>query len=248
MAPTPLRWNGKDAQGNPLRWDTPGLTWNGNVPQPEGKHMQYLHVALGFSRAKDHTLEETVEAVINGMTSNHAAYPTPPVTMAALQTALTNFSAAIGAQQQGGTAATSAKNDKRDTLVDMLRQLAAYVQQTCNNDMTTLLTSGFSAVVNTHAQTALAQPTIANVDNGNSGQLLVTVGPLANAKCIEVRMAAIGVGGALGPWQSGGLFTYSRSMTVNGLTPGINYKVQVRAIGGSTGYSDWSDPVDHMSL
>ena len=51
-----------------------------------------------------------------------------------------------------------------------------------------------------------------------------------------------------GPWQSGGLFTNSRSMPLNGLTPGTNYTVQVRAIGGSTGYSDWSDPVSHMSL
>jgi len=32
------------------------------------------------------------------------------------------------------------------------------------------------------------------------------------------------------------------------LTPGTTYNVQVRAIGGSTGYSDWSDPSSHMSL
>ena len=209
--------------------------------------MQYLHVLLGFSRAKDHSLEETVEAVIKGMTGN-AAFPTPPVTPAALQTALTNFSAAIGAQQQGGTAATAAKNAKRDILVDLLRQDAAYVQNTCNNDLTTLLSSGFTAAVNTHAQTELDTPAITRVDNGNSGQLLVTVGTVTNAKCIEVRVAAIGAGNVPGPWQPGGLFTYSRSMSVNGLTPGTNYLIQTRAIGGSTGYSGWSDPVQHMSL
>ena len=27
-----------------------------------------------------------------------------------------------------------------------------------------------------------------------------------------------------------------------------NYTFQVRAIGGSSGYSDWSDPVSHMSM
>ena len=32
MAPIPITWNGKDAQGNPLRWNTPGLTWNGFLP------------------------------------------------------------------------------------------------------------------------------------------------------------------------------------------------------------------------
>ena len=50
------------------------------------------------------------------------------------------------------------------------------------------------------------------------------------------------------PWQSGGLFTNSRSIPVNGLTPGANYNFQVRAIGGATGYSDWSDPVGHVSM
>jgi len=35
MPPTPATWDGKDAQGNPLRWDTPGLTWDGFIPQPQ---------------------------------------------------------------------------------------------------------------------------------------------------------------------------------------------------------------------
>ncbi len=29
---------------------------------------------------------------------------------------------------------------------------------------------------------------------------------------------------------------------------GTNYSIQVRAVGGLTGYSDWSDPVSHMSM
>ncbi len=29
MPPTPVTWNGTDANGQPLRWNTPGLTWNG---------------------------------------------------------------------------------------------------------------------------------------------------------------------------------------------------------------------------
>lgn len=79
-------------------------------------------------------------------------------------------------------------------------------------------------------------------------QLIVRVGPVANAKCYEVRYALIAPGGALGPWQSGGLHTSSSSMPIGHLTPGGNYQFQVRAVGGSTGYSDWSDPVSHMSL
>jgi hypothetical protein len=64
----------------------------------------------------------------------------------------------------------------------------------------------------------------------------------------KLEIAALGAGGAPGPWQGGGLFTNSRSMPLNGLTPGTNYTIQVRAVGGATGYSDWSDPVSHMSM
>jgi hypothetical protein len=36
-------------------------------------------------------------------------------------------------------------------------------------------------------------------------------------------------------------------MSIVGLTPGGMYMFQVRAVGVCTGYSDWSDPVIHMS-
>jgi len=209
--------------------------------------MTQLRVLLGFTNAPDHSLEETAGAVIKGVTGN-ASYPTPPVTMPALQAALTAFTTAMAAQAQGGTAATADKNNKRDALVALLRQLAGYVQQNCNNNLATLLTSGFEAVSSSRAQSALEAPDILNIDNGNSGQLLVKVTATANSKCYEGRYALIGPGGVTGPWQSAGLFTNSRSMPVNGLSPGSMYNFQFRAVGGSTGYSDWSDTVSHMSM
>ena len=129
-------------------------------------------------------------------------------------------------------------------LVALLRQLASYVQNNSNNNLGTLLSSGFEAVSTNRASVPLDAPGILSIDNGNSGQLLVKVSPVANAKAYEVRYAAL----APGPWQDGGLFTNSRSMPVNNLTPGTNYSFQVRAIGGSTGYSGWCDAVSHMSL
>jgi hypothetical protein len=205
-----------------------------------------LRVLLGFSSAGDHQLEDTAGAVIKGLTGN-ATYPTPPVTPAALQTALTAFTAAIAAQEQGGTQATADKNNKRDALIGLLRQLAGYVQQNCGNDLAKLLSSGFEAVSGNRAQTELDAPDILNIDNGNTGQLLIKVTPIDNAKAYEVRYAAV-AGGTPGAWQTGGLYTNSRSMGLNGLTPGTQYQVQVRAIGGSTGYSDWSDSISHMSM
>jgi len=49
------------------------------------------------------------------------------------------------------------------------------------------------------------------------------------------------------PWQNAGVYTKARGMVLADLTPGATYEVQVRAVGGTTGYSDWSDPVSHMA-
>ena len=67
-------------------------------------------------------------------------------------------------------------------------------------------------------------------------QLVLKVTPIAHAKSYEVRLA-ICIGNAPGPWQAAGVFTNSRSMTIDGLTPGTTYMFQVRAVGGSTRYS-----------
>jgi len=154
----------------------------------------------------------------------------------------------MAAAALGGPAATADKNGKRDVLISLLRQLAGYVQDNHGNDLAKLLASGFEAVSTNHGSVPLEQPTIKDILNGMSGQLIVRIGRVDNAKAYEVRYALVAPGGAPGPWQPGGLFTSSRAMPVGGLTPGGNYTFQVRAIGGSTGYSDWSDPVSHMSL
>ena len=208
---------------------------------------QQLRVLFDFVSMPDATLDEFTGTVVTGMTGN-PAYPTPPVALADIQTQLTAFSDALIAHAQGGTAATAAKNTARSVLVDSLRQNALYVQTKCGNVLATLLSSGYQAASTNHAQTPLDTPVIGDLINGKSGELVARVKPVANARAYEARYALIGAGGTPGPWQNGGLFTSTRNLTVTGLTPGSTYTVEIRAIGGSTGYSDWSNAVTHMSL
>lgn len=49
-------------------------------------------------------------------------------------------------------------------------------------------------------------------------------------------------------WQLRGLFGSTTETILTGLTAGTMYTIRLRAVGGSTGYGDWSDPVSHMSL
>ena len=114
------------------------------------------------------------------------------------------------------------------------------------NDLSVLLSSGFQAAVTTRVRLPLANPSILNIRFGNSTELVLKVTPIAHARCYEVRFAAVGAENAPGPRQTAGMFTNSRSMTIDGLTPGTTYMFQVRAIGGSTRYSDWSNPVSRM--
>jgi hypothetical protein len=54
------------------------------------------------------------------------------------------------------------------------------------------------------------------------------------------------VGG--GEWQEAGIFPQARRMVLANLTPGTIYNIRVRALGGSTGYSEWSPVTSRMSL
>src|SRR5207237_603645 len=123
-----------------------------------------------FAELGDQHLDNFVQGVIDGMTGN-ATYPTPPVTMAILQTALDDFIAKVSAALSGGSVNTAAKNNSREALLGMLRQLATYVQLKCNNNPELLLSSGFDAQSTNRTSVPLQKPLDLTVRNGNAGQL-----------------------------------------------------------------------------
>lgn len=209
--------------------------------------LKKLKVLLDFIHNTDDQLVDFTGKVITGLTGN-SAFTTLPITVVALQGFLTALTNAMNAMAQGGTAATATKNAARNDLIAALRTLAKYVDDNCNNDLPTLLSSGFQAAATTHTKSPLAKPVIGAVNNGNSGELLIKVTPITNAASYETRFAVTEATGTLGPWQSGGVGTNSRALRLAGLTPATRYTVQVRAIGGSTGSSDWSDPAGHICM
>ncbi|MBI3881116.1 MAG: hypothetical protein HY301_13775 [Verrucomicrobia bacterium] len=207
----------------------------------------HLKVSLAFASGSDHDVESTADAV-NTNLYGEPAYPTPPVTQANLQAGMTAFTAAIGATAQGGTAATADKKNKRTALVELLRQLAEYVQTHCNNDLATLLSSGFQAAQTGNTQSPLPTPDITKVTNGNSGELIARATATKNAKSYEGQSAAINPDGTQGPWVRTDATGDSQHIVFGGLTPGVLYALQVRAVGGSTGHSGWSNTVQHRCL
>src|SRR3989442_4025009 len=100
---------------------------------------------LWFSRMPDDDLIFLCVAVIKGMTGN-PAYPRPPIDLADLSAALDRFVAARAALLDGGRKATVERDRCRVEVTKMMRQLGLYVEDTCQNDMATFVTSGFVPV------------------------------------------------------------------------------------------------------
>ena len=199
-------------------------------------------VSFGFGRLPDTELDNFAQGVIDALTGN-AAFPTPPVTPANLQAATDDFTAKLAAAQTGGPPETAAKNNSRQTLVTMLRDVAAYVQIRCNNDPAILLSSGFQMQSTNRAQVELSQPQSLSLKNGASGQLIGRINPVKGANMYEGRIKL-----SDGEWLPSIFTGDSQHIIFDGLTRGKDYTAQVRALGGSTGQSDWSDPSSHMAM
>jgi len=105
------------------------------------------------------------------------------------------------------------------------------------------LSSGFYAASTNHAQAPFDQPVIVDIENLATTQLLLRLNPVLNAKSYQAQTNTNGNG----TWQEAGVYTQSRRIVLTGLTPGTTHNVRVRAIGGSTGYSDWSVPASLMA-
>lgn len=126
-----------------------------------------LSVLLSFTHGSDYDLVDLAGAVVAGMKAN-PGFPQLPVDLAVVQTTLAEFTAAISAASQGGPKDTAAKDKKRHELVSALRQLAFYVQGHSNDDLATLLSSGFWARSTSRASTPLPTPVILNIIRGNT--------------------------------------------------------------------------------
>ena len=218
------------------------------VPQyrlfTDGINCMLHRIRLGFRNASAMAILAIGEKVLAGMSGN-PAFRDPPVSMEMLEQALDEFSLAIQAQAKGGTLATAVRNNARRRVIELLSRLARYVEDKSKNDLPTLLSSGFPARNRSRAQVQFPKAVILKITPRRSGQLNLQVRAIPNARCYQVVCAEVGPNGVLGPERDAGLFTNSRSIPIGGLTPGKVYSFRVRAIGGSAGFGDWSEPVSH---
>jgi hypothetical protein len=204
--------------------------------------MENYRISLRFTRLPDSDLVSFSRTIITKMTDN-PAFPAPFVPLVELTALNKAFSDALTASDEGGRATTVVKNEARVVLMNALRRQASYVQGLSKHDLEQLLSSGFSAASQNSTQSQLLQPSVLNVLNEFSTRLTLRITPIANARNYQVQKKV-----GEGEWEEAGISSQARRIEVGNLTPGATYTLRVRALGGSTGYSDWSDPISRMSL
>ncbi len=192
----------------------------------------------------DAQLITDVGAILTGMSGN-TNYPTPSPTLAVIRTALGVFSDAVDAAAGGGVALTAVKNEKRAALVTLVRQLASYVQVTCNANLAVLLTSGFPPQKPTRSPIGeLPAPANLTVMLGtHTGELDASATPVPGAAVYNWRVATAAQPGVVVQTDQ----TTAASTTFSGLTPGVVYIVEANAVG-SAGPSDWSNAISQMVI
>ena len=202
---------------------------------------QSLRVSHRYTRLKDTSLNIFGCSVVLAMTNN-PAFPNPLVPLGSLSALQSDYAQKLAARGTGGRVTTAAKTKARADLTDALRRQGSYVQGAAQ-DLEDLLSSGYAPASQNRAQSQLIKPWIRKILNEGSGKLLLRITPVANARNYQVQ---IQVGD--GSWQEAGIFSQARSLVVAGLTSGTVYNIRVRALGGSTGYSEWSNVTSRMSL
>ena len=236
-------WNGTDPRtGQPYTFDG-GYYYDSPVPSLATTEKKMLfHISLAFAQLSDNDLDEKASHVATQMATNAATFTSPPVTPAVLTTAQGNFHTALAAASEGGTTLTAAKNAKREILIGLLRQLAAYIEAIPGITQATAELSGFDTVTGAHhAASTPAVPVILALSNVGSGHIGVKLKGSAGARGYEFRVSA----GAGAP-VSAGIFSSTRDIVLTGLTPGTTYAVQVRALGAGNHASEWSPATNFM--
>jgi hypothetical protein len=204
--------------------------------------MPQIRTSRYFARLPDLDVSKFAGKVIKGLTGN-ADLDEPPVTPTQLTALKKTFDDALVAADKGGTFANAQKDAARAAVIAALNKDASYVDITCDEDMTILLSSGFEPVSTNRAQTVLNPPEVVAVDYGQTGEMRLRVKGDPNRKAIQGRVKTLG--GEFGPVLS---FKNAKSILFNGLVAGTTYVFQLCGLGGSTGKSDWSAPVQKIAL
>ena len=207
-----------------------------------------IKAAINFTKSLPEQVLSQAQALLKGLTGN-SNFTNLPVDLNVFKADLDSYAVSIADAKDGGKKAIALRNKLGEVVIRTIKLLATYVELHCQDDMNIFLSSGFQPRSSTRTPAQpLDQPTILNIDQGPTGQLLAWIQPVRNAKSYELRYGTVGAGGAApAAWSTLMVPNVKTAVPINGLTPGTTYAVQVRAYG-QLGYTQYSDSVTRMVI
>jgi hypothetical protein len=170
-------------------------------------------------------------------------FPNLPVPATVIKTLADDLNAKQGAMITGGPVEREARDKAFNALCAALDSDADAVEMVVGMNMEMLLATGYLPASTNHASSPLDDTAIASLKNNGTTQVLLRLQPVVNAKTYQVQISMDGGK----TWQESCLPTQARRIVIAGLVPGTTYLVRARAIGGSTGASNWTAPGSIMS-
>lgn len=227
---------------------------------------------LYVGKYTDSQLIARAQQVHTLMVANDDLFDTPPVSMANLQSAITDYSTATAAAIKGSKVQTSTKKSTKLALVLSLKTLAIYVSQVAqvniSNTPDGILTatniinqSGFLVSfepVPVAPINGIKVPQIRKAISQEAGSLKILARQYVNANRntllwqVNYRTAAIAANPPAAAVPAGNwltqTFTGQNQIVLTGLTSGVTYDWQIAAIGGRDIKRNSEPPVNYTNV
>ena len=196
-------------------------------------------VALAFVKLRTTALIAFSRNVVTQMTALSKQFTDPVPALADVTTSIDKLDVANQAALDGSRQAIRNRNAAQADLLSLMRQLAAYVQNQSQSDISLLASTGFHATRVPVPIGPLLAPRKPNVQQGpTTGTLSARTGKVTGAYAYNWRLA---LASAPTVYVQTAQTTAAR-YTFEGLTAGEVYNVQANALG-TAGASDWTPAI-----
>ena len=146
-----------------------------------------IKAAINFTKSLPEQVLSQGQALLKGLTGN-SNFTNLPVDLTVFKADLDVYGVSIADAKDGDKKAIALRDKQGEVVIRTIKQLATYVELNCKDDMHVFLSSGFQPRSSTRTSAQpLDQPTILNIGQGPTGQMLISIQPVRNAKSYELR-------------------------------------------------------------
>ena len=191
---------------------------------------KYLRkVVKTFKLLMDAKLLTFAQNVVPSMAAAVESFPTPTPTLVSISDEISNYAALLQSAASREKVQVALKNQSKQALLQLLSQLADYVNMVAQGDEVMLSQSGFNLNKVPQPISMKGAAGLVLLDGGNSGELVLKFRRVEGASGYLYQYTT----DPLLPedkWVS--IAATTTSLTFTGLTKGVTYYCRVIAIGG----------------